>query len=1127
MKKLSYLSRVVILAIAFIGLSKSSTAHSVQFAYCANCASTLRLFFEHWHGCTPNPATSGTITISLTVGANTTTTTGFPSLNLCNIPFSGLPGCNLPPVFVASCPANANVYNDWWVYDFPNVPCGVPISVTASNPSNAYTADCGGMFPASFSLTIPCNVNKPFANFSVSADTVCLGQAISFTDLSTGGNPGLTYQWDFNDGSPLSTAQNPTHTYAAPGTYCVRLDVAKQSGGCLDDTTICVTVLGTPVININNPAICAGQSATLTANAAPGGGTYNWTPGGMTTQSITVTPGATTTYTLNYVSPGGCAGSQTATVTVNPQPVATLQNYVICTGQSVTLNPGAQPGGSTFLWTPGGQTTPTITVNPPVGTTYTVTVTGPGGCTDTASAFVQIGSNPVVTIPNDTVCAGQAGTLVSQVSNPGGTYTWAPTGATTANITQTPGATTTYTLTYNNNGCIGTGTGTIVVNPQPTITLTGGAICAGQNITLTPGGNPAGGTYSWQPGGMTGASVTVSPATTTTYTATVTAPGGCQATASAQVVVNALPVCQFTYDTVCFGDVTSFFDQSSVQGSNITGWQWVFGDGSPVDNTANPTHQYAAPGTYTVTLIVTSAQGCTGTMTHQVTVNDNPTASFNVGNVCIYDPALFNNTSTITTGTITGYAWNFGGPGTSTQTNPSQMYPTPGTYTVQLIAYAGTGCSDTVTAPVVIHPKPNAAFNFTAVCVGNPTPVVDNSTITTGTINGWSYNNSTGTSNNQNPTFTFPTAGNHNTTLIVTSDQGCTDTVMVPIKVNAVPIVDFVPTHVCDGNPNQFTNLTTVPNGTPQNYVWSFGSAQPSPSHQFPGAGSYQVTLVVSSTDGCIDSITKPVHVHPNPVVDFVGDVLDGCETVCTNFTNNTTITSGNIAIWAWNFNNGSTSNLQNPTECFTNEGTSLLTFDVTLTATSDSGCVTTVTKPSYVSVYPMPIASFNPNPDLVKISDAEITFNNNSIGAQQSSWNFGDGIGTSTAHSPSYTYPDSGTYTVWLWIENQWGCRDSTWKNVRVDPEFFIYIPNAFTPKQADGVNDRWRAKYYGVEEANTYIFDRWGELIWEGHQLDSSWDGKYNGEMAKTDTYVYLIQLKTVLGDKKEYRGKVTLLR
>ena len=140
--------------------------------------------------------------------------------------------------------------------------------------------------------------------------------------------------------------------------------------------------------------------------------------------------------------------------------------------------------------------------------------------------------------------------------------------------------------------------------------------------------------------------------------------------------------------------------------------------------------------------------------------------------------------------------------------------------------------------------------------------------------------------------------------------------------------------------------------------------------------------------------------------------------------------------------------------------------------------------------------------------------------------WDFGDGD-SSTVQNPVYSYPDSGTYIIKLLIANQYGCEDTAYGQVRINPEFFIYIPNAFTPRNNDNVNDYWYPKVYGADQMDTYIFDRWGELIWEGHHLDSKWDGVARGQKAETEVFVYLVKVKTVFGDTKEYRGKVTVLK
>ncbi len=905
---------LVLLAMLSLGSINQVQAHAVQLTYCASCASTLRLWFEHWHS--TEAVTSTTMTISITIGGTTTTTTGNPLTNLQNTPITNLPGCNAPPIVFASCPGTANTYNDWVNFDYNNVPCGVPINITVVSGSTAFTMDGCGMYPASTgTFTIPCNVNKPVSSFIPPA-AVCLGVPMTFTDNSTGGNPTLFYDWDFGDGSPNSTAQNPTHTYTAPGNYCVTLKTKKTIGGCEDDTTICVVVEDQPNPNFTFAPKCSGFGTPFT-------------------DASTIGTGTITQWSWDF-GDGNTSTQQSPT-----------HAYANCGNYNVKL-----------------------------------VVTSQGGCTDSITQVVAIPCSP-----------------------------------------------------------------------------------------------------------------------------------------------NA----QFTFDTVCFGNPTSFTDLSTAPGGPITIWQWNFGGGT--SNNQNPQHTFGTIGTHTVTLTVTSSDGCTDSISKQVDIHATPSPAFAAPAVCNGFPTQFTDQSTANPGVVSLWSWDFGGTGNSTIQHPTHQFPGPGTYNVKLVVGTGPTCQDSVTIPVTVNDQPVAGFTTADVCYGNIVSFTDGSNINTGNIQSWfwDFGDNSGTSTNQHPTYNYGAPGVYTVKLVVTSDQGCMDSTTVVVNVFPQPVVNFSRNTVCDGTPMQFSDLTTMVGGGNPNLVWDFdglgNSAAPTPSFLFPACGSYDVKLTALDPQGCVDSVTKTIYVNCNPVVDFVADVVDGCAPVCPNFTNNTTIAGGNIATWSWNFGDGSNGASQNPSHCYDNTGLTLLTYDVTLTATSDSGCVTTVTKPSYISAFPWPIANFGTEPDIVKISEPDITFPNWSKGANTWTWDFGDG-GTDLAYSPTHTYKDTGNYTVWLYIENQWGCRDSTAKVVRVDPEVFIYIPNAFTPT-GDGINDSWRAKFWGVEEANTFVFDRWGELIWEGHELDSRWDGTYKGQKAKTDTYVYLLKVKTVLGEHQEYRGKVTLLK
>ncbi|MDH4474564.1 MAG: gliding motility-associated C-terminal domain-containing protein [Fluviicola sp.] len=165
--------------------------------------------------------------------------------------------------------------------------------------------------------------------------------------------------------------------------------------------------------------------------------------------------------------------------------------------------------------------------------------------------------------------------------------------------------------------------------------------------------------------------------------------------------LNPLPVADFSTPSVCIGSAVNFTDESTVGLGSVNQWNWAFGDGN-TSNVQNPTHTYSGGNTsYNVTLTVTSAAGCSNSVTLPITFS-NPVASFTYSptNPDVLNPTVqFTNTST----NATTYDWDFGGLGGSTQTNPSFNFPNiANTYTVTLIAYAGN-CTDTTTALITVN----------------------------------------------------------------------------------------------------------------------------------------------------------------------------------------------------------------------------------------------------------------------------------------------------------------------------------------------------------------------------------------------------------------------------------------
>ncbi|MGZ5244322.1 MAG: PKD domain-containing protein, partial [Bacteroidia bacterium] len=335
---------------------------------------------------------------------------------------------------------------------------------------------------------------------------------------------------------------------------------------------------------------------------------------------------------------------------------------------------------------------------------------------------------------------------------------------------------------------------------------------------------------------------------------------GCSDTISSNITVFNTPLAGFTATTECEGGATKFTNTYS---SSIFTYKWMFGDGDS-STAENPSHIYAAAGTYQVIFTVTNNNGCATTVTKAVTVNAKPVASFTTQNECFGNVAGFVNTSTVNGDSIISYAWNFGDGQTSTAMEPTHNYSAAGTYTVTLRVATAT-CSDTVSQTITIYNKPVAAFTAADVCIGNATQFTNNSTVANDSFAAyvWTFGNGD-TSTASNPTYTYAAAGTYNVTLYVLSASGCLDSVSRQVKVNALPSLTV--THTTSERNAKFT----VSDSSFTSYAWTFGdggtSTAKNPMHRYPDTGRYNVTVVVRNASGCEATFTDTVHIFSNSI---------------------------------------------------------------------------------------------------------------------------------------------------------------------------------------------------------------------------------------------------------------------
>ena len=478
-------------------------------------------------------------------------------------------------------------------------------------------------------------------------------------------------------------------------------------------------------------------------------------------------------------------------------------------------------------------------------------------------------------------------------------------------------------------------------------------------------------------------------------------------------------------NTQCLNSNIFVFTNNSV---NATAYTWSFGDGA-TSSLQNPTHTYTTAGTYTVKLLVSNAGGCADSTTTSITVNAKPTVAFTHTGAtsCTSNLTLaFTNTST----GVASSAWSFGDGTISTATNPTKTYSTAGTYIVKLVVTNASGCKDSLTESITFTGLPTALFvvNSSTQCVNSNSFVFTNNSVNAATYT-WSFGDGA-TSSLQNPTHTFNTAGTYTVKLLVSNAGGCADSTIVSVTVNAKPTAAFTNAGATTCTNNLTLAFTNTLTGVASS-AWSFGdgttSTATNPTKTYSTAGTYIVKLIVTNASGCKDSLTETITFSNTPIAAFnvVGSAT--CSSSLGIAFNNTS--TGNIASYFWNFGDGTTSTLTNPTKQYSVAGN----YAIKLIVISANGCKDSTSQ--VVSVSTRPAVSFTiPAFDSCSKTFA-ISLTNTSTNATSYTWSFGDGT-TSIVTSPTKTYSAAGTYTIKLVAVNANGCKDSTTQSITLLPK-------------------------------------------------------------------------------------------
>lgn len=818
----------------------------------------------------------------------------------------------VPPNFVLSATAN------------PNTPicAGQPVTITAVitgaggcgsglptftlNPGNltnttgvwtvspavstTYTVSVAGGYLTCYPITpvtVPIVVNPPptVGTASLTPPVVCQGGCVTLnlTSYTVG-----TLNWQQSPNGVTGWTNIPgatTLSYVFCPVNSALYFRAMISNPCnpaapLYSNVINVGITPTPNISITpaTPSICVGQSVTLNGSGSPN--TYNWTgPNAYSasTQSVTVSPAVTTTYTLQ-TSPGNCPGIDSVTVIVNPLPVILFSppSASLCQGDDIDVDAGSSV--NTYAWnTMVGVTSlspsqDSVNLAPLTTTTYNVTSTSPQGCVSTGQITITINPMPTLVLSDDslTICPTSSDTVFMFGAT---TYTWSPPNG-GYNILSGNGDQVEFLPvagTYTVIGTTGAGcadTAQVFVTLSNNIIVSAGAddsICP-NTVTLLSGSGAT--NYAWTASNATAitnsntATPTVAPGTTTDFYLHGTNQFGCFGDDTVRLTVRPLPVPNAGADvTICQGD------SIGLNGSGGVGYVWAGNNIVSGASTSTPIVNPVASTDYVMT--ITDVNGCSANDTVNVAIA--PIPVINAGP----DAFICGTATTLTATGGVNYQWSpaagLGSPNAATTTaNPVS------TTTYVVVSQNANGCESSDSLIVTVYP-PLAVVASVAdsICPGGAAPVSAQGSGGDGGMYTYSWSPAAGLANpNASMTSASPT---QTTTYVVTVSDQCGSPVAtssVIITVLPLPTISVSPS-VFNGCEDLCVTFTGMSAPAAASWIIDFGDNTTdntlNPTHCYTDAGQYNVTYDVTDVYGCVNTITyqNMIEVYPTPIAGF------------------------------------------------------------------------------------------------------------------------------------------------------------------------------------------------------------------------------------------------------------------
>lgn len=605
------------------------------------------------------------------------------------------------------------------------------------------------------------------------------------------------------------------------------------------------------------------------------------------------------------------------------------------------------------------------------------------------------------------------------------------------------------------NNCQDTMSRTIYVQEEPEVIIDVDNVCRGTAMQFGDSTSMAFGainSWEWDFGDGSASSSQQHPAHNYsqpgTYTVSlgVGSNGGCASDTTVDVEVYPLPYPEFTFSNECEGISVPFEDQSVEALGPITSVEWDVQNDGTYDYTGQTAgNTYSIHGTYTVQLRVTDSLGCQDSTLKLITVHPLPNADFTVPGTCFNEASVFSDASTVASGAIASWNWDFGDNSNGVGSGPSHVYASPGFKNAELTVTTDSGCVDSTTKQLVVYELPVADFTADPACENLPAAFVQNSVSNSGYLvqYNWLFGDG-GSSTAAHPSHDYSQPGLYTVDLEVLSNYGCYDTVQHSIRIYPAPQAAFAwPNNICEGEPMPFDDQSIIVQATPGGdsitaWEWTINKDlvlnQQNPVYQTNTYESIEVRLIVESNYGCLDSITNNPFVFDIPNPEFTVDIA--CEDRETQFEDVSVSNSGIVDQWFWNFGDGIISFDERPAHKYALPGD----YEVTFAAITNKGCTDTLVRSIYIPETPSVSFKSIPSTGCAPVASRMVNFSQVSRGELTYQW-FVNGVFTSTDENPSILFHNDTLiprpHAVRLIATSEEGCQGEF-----LDPEAVVVLP-------------------------------------------------------------------------------------